>query len=111
LTIDELYLEQFIPNRSETIARTEVVRASNFGSMSAAMQAEDDFDIELKKIWIRTYDSRVRDAHAKAGSHKPIPLDEKFVVGGEKLLMPGDPNGSASNTIRCRCAIGYESDD
>ena len=52
-TIDDLYLEQIIPNRSVVIARTEVVSASNFGSLRGAKQAQDDFGIELKKIWIR----------------------------------------------------------
>lgn len=107
-TIDELYLTQIIPNRSVTIARTEVVSSSNYGSLQGAMQAEDDFEIELKKIWIRTFDDRVRDTHATAGGHKPIALDKKFSVGDDKLLMPGDPNGSAKETIRCRCTVGYQ---
>ena len=108
-TIDDLYLEQIIPNRSVVIARTEVVSASNFGSLRGAKQAQDDFGIELKKIWIRTFDDRVRDTHAVAGGHKPIPLDEKFSVGDSKLMMPGDPNGSAEEIINCRCTQGYQS--
>lgn len=107
-TIDDLYLEQIIPNRSTVIARTEVVSASNFGSLQGATQAQDDFDIELKKAWLSTFDDRVRDIHAAAGNHKPIPLNEKFNVGGEKLSMPGDPAGSAGNVINCRCSIIYE---
>lgn len=106
-TIDDLYLEQIIPNRSTVIARTEVVSASNFGSLQGAEQAQEDFDIEIKKIWIRTFDERVRDTHALAGDHKPIPLDEKFSVGDSKLDMPGDPDGLAKEVINCRCAIGY----
>jgi len=30
-------------------------------------------------------------------------VEEPFDVGGEKLLYPRDPAGSASMTINCRC--------
>lgn len=33
-----------------------------------------------------------------------LPLNEPFPVGDEFMLYPGDPNGSAENTINCRCA-------
>jgi len=28
-------------------------------------------------------------------------------VGGERLMYPGDPSGSAENVINCRCAVGH----
>jgi hypothetical protein len=28
-----------------------------------------------------------------------------FVVGGEELMYPRDPNGSAENTINCSCLL------
>jgi len=104
--IKNLY-ENMSKNRAELIARTEIVSASNFGSLSGARQAEEQLNIKVNKIWIRTFDSRVRDAHARAGSHPPIALKDKFSVGGDLLEFPGDPNGSPENVIRCRCAIGY----
>jgi hypothetical protein len=30
-------------------------------------------------------------------------LDEPFIVDGEELLYPGDPNGSPENIINCAC--------
>jgi hypothetical protein len=41
-----------------------------------------------------------RDYGAEADA---IPVGQPFIVGGEALMHPGDPNGSPSNTIRCRC--------
>jgi hypothetical protein len=34
-----------------------------------------------------------------------VPFNSKFSVGGESLQRPGDPNGSASNVINCRCSM------
>lgn len=105
--IEELYLEQIIPNRSKLIARTEVNGASNFGSFIGAKKSNDDYDLGIKKIWIPTFDGRVRPTHLEAGKHKPIEMDERFKVGNSELMYPADYEGSAEETINCRCAIGY----
>jgi len=57
------------------------------------------------KSWITSADDHVRDAHRIAGATyaKPIPLDQPFIVDGEALAYPGDPNGSAKNIANCRC--------
>ena len=31
-----------------------------------------------------------------------------FNVGGELLMYPSDPKGSAANVINCRCVLGYD---
>lgn len=59
------------------------------------------------KVWNSMHDDKVRDAHARADGQE-AQLDRPFVVDGEELMYPGDPNGSASNTINCRCWITYE---
>ena len=110
-TIDDLYLEKIIPNRSSVIARTETISSSNHGSLSGALQAEEDFDLEIKKEWIRTFDKRVRDTHIQAGKHKPIPLDEKFKVGNSHMKYPGDFEGGPEEVINCRCTIAYVDED
>jgi hypothetical protein len=38
-------------------------------------------------------------------------MDQAFEVGGEMLMYPGDPAGSAGNVINCRCAISHVVDD
>ena len=56
----------------------------------------------LQKQWIATGDGRTRLSHLIA--HGQVVLVNKpFIVAGEKLMYPGDPKGSASNTIQCRC--------
>lgn len=101
--IDSLYLEQIIPNRSTTIARTEVVASSNYSSIQAAQQS----GLTLTKVWLATEDSRTRPAHAAADGQE-VGMDEAFDVGGEALQYPGDSdNGSAENIVNCRCTVFY----
>lgn len=59
------------------------------------------------KVWNSMHDNRVRDAHARADGQE-AQLDRPFVVDGEELMFPGDPNGSASNIIGCRCWMTYK---
>lgn len=103
--IDKLYLEQIIPNRSETIARTEVIAASNLGSVTAAKATGLT---GLKKIWLATMDNRTRETHALADGQE-IGIDDSFIVGGEKLKFPGDVSegATADEIINCRCTLIY----
>lgn len=105
--IEQLYLDQIIPNRSEVIARTETLTASNHGSLEGAKQAANDFGVRIKKIWIPTPDDDTRDTHSAMKSHEPIPLDALFKVGQSEGEAPADPRLSARERINCRCAIGY----
>jgi SPP1 gp7 family putative phage head morphogenesis protein len=84
---------------SERIARTETIRASNFGALESYQQAGAE-----KKEWMAELDERVRDTHREAdGQVKAV--DEPFDVGGEELMFPGDPDGSPEETINCRCTV------
>ena len=52
-----------------------------------------------------------RPDHEAAGEEygdKAIPIDEPFNVGGELLMHPGDPSGSAGNIINCRCTEFFD---
>ena len=100
--IEVLYLEQIIPNRSKTIARTEVTAASNYGSIQAAKQS----GLTLKKVWLSTPGARTREDHADADGQE-VGIDDTFEVGGEQLAYPGDPAGSPGNIINCRCTTYY----
>lgn len=59
--------------------------------------------LKEEEVWITVGDEVVRTSHVDAD------LDEKqgagWVVQGELLRFPGDPSGSASNIINCRCGI------
>jgi len=86
--------------RALGIARTQTASAVGTGR-HAGMQAAG---VELK-AWITSGDTEVRDAHVAAGQKyaEGIPLGQPFEVGGELLMYPGDPAGSAANIINCRC--------
>lgn len=85
--------------RATTIARTEVHNATQRGTFAGYTQANVPI-----KIWVAVGDASTRDAHLVAdGQERPI--NSTFDVGGEKLMYPGDPSGSAAQTVNCRCSI------
>lgn len=92
--------------RFERIARTEIISASNAGSLKAAQST----NLNLKKVWLSTRDIRTRDSHLSVNGQSVL-LSENFVVGGEQMRFPGDPKARADNTINCRCSLYYESND
>ena len=93
--------------RAEAIVRTELTRTMNLAHQSRAEQAAKTVP-GMKKRWMATGDRRTRPAHLEAHwatYNNPIPVDQPFEVDGEKLMQPGDPLGSAGNTINCRCRM------
>ncbi len=96
--IDDLY-QQLLGYRSLRIARTEVVSASNVGSLLSYRAA----GIKTKR-WLTANDERVRQTHADAEGQE-VGINESFQVGGEWLDHPGDPSGSPEEIINCRCTV------
>ena len=47
-----------------------------------------------------------RSAHRSADGQR-VDINERFLVDGESLKFPRDPNGSAKNIINCRCVSIY----
>jgi hypothetical protein len=96
--------------RATLIARTEVIGASNWGSLQGARRMGSP---SIRKYWIPTLDGNTRDDHVEAGivynDNNTIALDDSFTVGGEELDFPGDPGASAGNICNCRCTVGYRS--
>lgn len=87
------------------IARTETTRVENSARIDVGKKGEK-LGFKMLKEWVATSDDRTRDAHAAADGQR-VPLDEPFIVGGEKLMYPGDFSlgASPSNTINCRCTV------
>lgn len=94
------------------IARTESVRAMNYGHMvgAAALNFMSD------KVWIAARDRRTRGADGK-GHYDHYHMNEQRVGYNEaftdprsnaKLMFPGDPNAPAGDTINCRCRVTFE---
>lgn len=88
--------------QARRIVRTESTNAANYATEQAALNLFAGQD--MTKTWKSGFDARVRDAH-RAANNQVVPFNGKFSVGGESLQRPGDPNGSASNVINCRCSM------
>lgn len=94
--------------RSAVIARTE----SHTSAMWAQVESIKDLGLELRKQWIAIQDDRTRTLddgnfdHADADG-QTVGMNEAFIVNGEPLMFPGDPNGSAGNVINCRCVMNF----
>lgn len=88
-------LRQFYSDRSPfkamRLARTEVTKASAFGSEEAAKQS----GVAKTKTWLSSRDDRVRDEHA-AMDGETVKLGEKFSNG---LEFPSEP--------MCRCVLTF----
>lgn len=94
---------------AERAARTIVTAAENKARMDTAKKTQEK-GVIMYKQWIAAGDNRVRDWHKEAGKRygsrdKAIPLDEKFIVGKDKMDEPGDMSASAANLYNCRCAM------
>ena len=106
------YRERYIKYRSETIARTEALRAVSIGHRAALDQMINNADVDkekLRRFWHYTGDSRTRQAHREIpGLNKEgRKLDEPFETPLGPLMFPRDPSGVAENTIKCRCVEYY----
>ncbi len=89
-------------SRAQTIVRTETHQASSFVT-DQMVQASG---VELEREWVASKGERTRTAHRDADGQR-VGMNEPFSVGGELLMYPGDPDGSAHNVINCRCQAVY----
>lgn len=91
--------------QSVRTARTAVTGAQNAGRQARYDQAKE-MGLPLKKRWIATLDGRTRHEHGMADG-LTVELDDVFLVGGEKLMHPGDFSKGASgwNVYNCRCTM------
>lgn len=91
---------EYSKRRAYTISRTEVIGASNYGSQVAASVS----GVTQTKTWVSSRDSRVRSKHQTMDGERR-PINQPYSNG---LMFPGDPQGSASQVIQCRCVEMYE---
>lgn len=87
-------------------ARTMTTSFENLGRLDG-MEAMQKIGTKLRKKWLATHDSRVRDAHAEMDGDV-VSIDEPFhssEFGG--IDYPGDPNAEAGNIYNCRCTLTY----
>lgn len=87
--------------RAMTVAYTEIGMVHSVAQDDALQQAAHVVP-NLHKRWLKSGKLHPRETHVAA--HNQIRrYDEPYLVGGEKLRFPRDPNGSAKNIINCGC--------
>lgn len=84
-------------------ARTAVTASQNAGRQMVYDNAKD-MGIKVQKQWMATLDGRTRHEHGMADG-QTVGLDEKFTVGGEKMMHPCDMSASPWNVYNCRCTM------
>jgi hypothetical protein len=105
------YAAPMSATRANIIARTETHTAANYGAQTAAELT----GLKMRKEWVSAQDERTRTSPPDEFDHveadgQVVDMNEAFTVGGEQLMFPGDPGGSAGNVINCRCAVVYLTD-
>lgn len=88
--------------RARRIARTEMLSANGAATLEGYRQSQ----VIVGKEWMCSMDDDSRKWHKRADG-QVVPVDEPFIVGGEKLMHPGDSSlgASAKNVINCRCTM------
>lgn len=99
------YVEQIIPNRGETIARTEMLRARN----SAGFKTQKASGLFQQREWVTSLDGRARTTHLNmdgqtVGYNDPFEIKPKAgsLNIGSEAMYPGDFD-IAQQDIQCRC--------
>jgi len=91
------YVEQIIPNRGETIARTEMLRARN----SAGFKTQQASGLFQKREWVTSLDGRARASHLDLNG-ETAQYDDVFTIAGASAKYPGDFDVPELD-INCRC--------
>lgn len=92
-----------VQGRAKIISITETQGMAEKTKQTESEVIQDETNIKLKKTWIAILDDVTREWHADADGQE-VNIDEPYIVMGEALDAPGDPNGSPENIINCRCS-------
>lgn len=84
--------------RAQTIARTTTTALTGW----TAHDIYENSPLVAKREWQAARDKATRKTHAAADG-QVVAKGEPFLVGNDRLRYPGDPQGSASEIINCRC--------
>jgi uncharacterized protein with gpF-like domain len=100
-----------IGKRATSITLNEIGRVHSIAAQ-ARMEDAVQRHPELQKQWHHLPIALVPRPGHIAADGQVVDVDKPFVVEGEELMYPRDPNGSAENTINCSCMQGpYFSED
>lgn len=93
-------------NRESAVraARTGITAAQNGGRFDSYIAAEK-MGITIRRRWVCTKDARTRLSHGLADGQIVVGTKEPFIVGGYKMMFPGDKsiNAPGHEIYNCRC--------
>ncbi len=90
----------FSMTRAVRVSRTISTAAANGGKLEGWKQS----GLVKKKRWRAANNKRTRKDHKEANG-QTVDIEKPFKVGGEKMMYPGDPAGSAKQIVNCRCTM------
>lgn len=86
-------------NNSRTIARTEILKATEDAQVESYRQS----GVVERKRWNSNRDGKVRDSHIES-LIAVVPVDQPFILpSGSRGMYPGDSSLPAADSINCRC--------
>lgn len=92
-----------VGDRAFRVAYNEILRVHSI-SGQATLEDLAKRNRAIKKRWLHIPAAKVpRITHILADG-QTVDVDQPYLVGGEELIFPRDPSGSAENTIFCHCA-------
>jgi hypothetical protein len=98
--------------RAFLIARTETVKAANYGAKKGAQAT----GYEMNKVWVSAQQNRTRRIPRDKADHLHMngieaAMDEPFNVPDEtgiiKMDRPGDSGAPARQVVNCRCCLSF----
>jgi uncharacterized protein with gpF-like domain len=93
-----------IGRRAADITINEILRVQSISTQARLEDAADQHE-DLQKQWHHLAIARVPRPGHVAADGQVVNVDEPFLVEGEELMFPRDPNGSPDNTINCHCMM------
>lgn len=87
--------------RAMTVAYTEIGRVYSIAHQEA-MNRDAALLPNLHKRWLQSRKLHPRRTHV-AAHNQIVRYDQPYLVDGEALMFPRDPDGSPGNTINCGC--------
>lgn len=106
------YRAKWTRYRAGTVARVELLRASNSSNYAVWSEADARGDVPrmIRKFWHHAHDAFVRDSHIQIPLIQPngVLIREAFVTPLGRLRYPLDPMGVPEDVIGCRCVVVFD---
>lgn len=99
-------------NRAFLIARTETVKAANYGAKLGALKT----GYPMNKVWVAAQQNRTRRIPRDSADHLhmngvEVGMDERFSVPDKNGIVmmdrPGDSGAPAEQVCNCRCVLAF----